>query len=260
MNTFSASEPWRETSQSSGRLSATEFSDALRQRLHALAVFVFTLFAIGACGYAGTPPKPSVAVTVQPTSALVALGATQQFQAAVTGSTDTAVEWDVNGIANGNAISGTASAAGLYTDPAVMPNPASVTVTAISQVNPGDHASAVLTLQSGIGVSVLPATAIVVGAHVVAVDADTGSVIVGTLSGWSCNTAGPPTQFDGSFDLERLPVGHSYNLYAEPLVGLALPGDFSDVFTGLCSSSVEPTCTPPPVNTNFNVRILPASP
>ena len=99
-----------------------------------------------------------------------------------------------------------------------------------------------------------------VGAHVVAVDADTGSVIAGTLGGWSCDAASPPTQFDGSFDLERLPVGHSYTLYAEPLVGLALPGDFSNVFTGLCSSSVEPTCVPPPVNTNFNVRILPASP
>jgi len=99
-----------------------------------------------------------------------------------------------------------------------------------------------------------------VGAHVVAVDADTGSVIAGTLGGWSCNAASPPTQFDGSFDLERLPVGHSYNLYAEPMVGLALPGDFSNVFSGLCSSSVAPTCTTPPVNTNFNVRILPASP
>jgi Matrixin len=100
----------------------------------------------------------------------------------------------------------------------------------------------------------------IVGAHLVAVDADTGSVIAGTLGGWSCNAASPPTQFDGSFDLERLPVGHSYNLYAEPLVGLALPGDFSNVFTGLCSSSVAPMCMTPPVNTNFNVRILPASP
>jgi hypothetical protein len=98
-----------------------------------------------------------------------------------------------------------------------------------------------------------------VGAHVVAVDAETGSVIAGTLGGWSCDAANPPTQFDGSFDLERLPVGHSYNLYAEPLVGLALPGDFSDVFTGLCSSTAAPTCTVPPVNTNFNVRILPAT-
>jgi hypothetical protein len=98
-----------------------------------------------------------------------------------------------------------------------------------------------------------------VGARVVAVDAETVSVIAGTLGGWSCDAANPPTQFDGSFALERLPVGHSYDLYAEPLVGLALPGDFSDVFTGLCSSTVAPTCTPPPVNTNFNVRVMPAT-
>jgi hypothetical protein len=97
----------------------------------------------------------------------------------------------------------------------------------------------------------------VVGAHVVAVDAETGSVIAGTLGGWSCDAADPPTQFDGSFDLERLPVGRSYNLYTEPLVGLALPADFSNVFAGLCSSTVAPTCAAPPANTNFNVRILP---
>jgi hypothetical protein len=188
MNIFGTSEPWRETSQSSGRLSATEFSDALRQRLLTLAVFIFTTFAIGGCGYAGTPPKPSVGVSVQPTSALVALGATQQFQATVTGSTDDTVEWEVNGVANGNAVSGTVSAAGLYTAPAVMPGSASVTVTAISQVNPGDHASAVVTLQPGIGVSVLPATATVApgGAQIF-----TASISgTGTLAGgvaWSVN-------------------------------------------------------------------------
>ncbi|MFZ3217595.1 MAG: matrixin family metalloprotease [Candidatus Acidiferrales bacterium] len=95
-----------------------------------------------------------------------------------------------------------------------------------------------------------------VGAQVVAVDANTGAVIAGALSGWSCAAANPPTQFDGSFDLERLPVGHSYNLYAEPLVGLVLPGDFSNVLTGLCSSSAAPTCTPPLMDSNFNVRFL----
>ena len=98
-----------------------------------------------------------------------------------------------------------------------------------------------------------------VGAHVVALDADTGTVIAGTLGGWSCDAANPPTRFDGSFDLERLPVGHNYSLYAEPLVGLALPADFSDALADLCAANATPSCETPTVNTNFNVRILPSS-
>jgi hypothetical protein len=47
-------------------------------------------------------------------------------------------------------------------------------------------------------------------------DAETGSVIAGTLGGWSCDAANPPTRFAGSFAIERLPLNHSYNIYAEP--------------------------------------------
>jgi hypothetical protein len=98
------------------------------------------------------------------------------------------------------------------------------------------------------------------GAHVVAVDADTGSVIAGTLGGWSCDSSNPVLQFDGSFDIERLPVGHNYLIYAEPLVGLAAPGDFSDALNDLCASNSTAICTTPAVDTNFNPRVRPAGP
>ena len=98
------------------------------------------------------------------------------------------------------------------------------------------------------------------GAHVVAVDTDTGAVIAGTLGGWSCNSSSAVLQFDGSFDIERLPVGHNYMIYAEPLVGLATPGDFSDALNDLCAPGSASPCTTPAVNTNFNPRIRPAVP
>jgi hypothetical protein len=98
-----------------------------------------------------------------------------------------------------------------------------------------------------------------VGAQVVALDADTGAIIAGAFSAGSCNASSPPMQFDGSYDLERLPVGRNYNLYVEPLVGIALPPDFV-VPADLCSQDVTPSCTAPPANTNFNVRTMPASP
>jgi len=96
------------------------------------------------------------------------------------------------------------------------------------------------------------------GAHVVAVDGDTGAVIAGTLGGWTCNPSSSSLQFDGSFDIERLPIGHDYLIYAEPLAGLAVPADFSDAVGDLCSSGATSVCTAPPVDTNFNPRTLSA--
>ncbi|MGA9884538.1 MAG: matrixin family metalloprotease [Candidatus Acidiferrales bacterium] len=100
------------------------------------------------------------------------------------------------------------------------------------------------------------------GAHVVAVDAATGEVVAGAFSGWSCNasSASALPQFDGSYDIERLPVGHNYWIYAEPLVGLAQPGDFGDVLESACSANSTPSCNTPAVDTNFNPRVLPSGP
>ena len=98
------------------------------------------------------------------------------------------------------------------------------------------------------------------GAQVVAVDADTGAVIAGTIGGWSCDASNPPSKFDGSFDIERLPVGHNYRIYAEPLVGLAGPGDFSVAFGDLCGSGSASACNTPQAGTSFNPRVRPAVP
>ncbi|MGA8222733.1 MAG: matrixin family metalloprotease [Candidatus Acidiferrales bacterium] len=98
------------------------------------------------------------------------------------------------------------------------------------------------------------------GAQVVAVDADTGAVIAAALAGWSCNPANPPVQFDGTYELDRLPVGHNYNINAEPLIGLVGPSDFSIALGDLCVSGGTTECTTPAVDTNFNVRTRPAGP
>jgi hypothetical protein len=99
----------------------------------------------------------------------------------------------------------------------------------------------------------------VFGANVVAVDSGTGAVIAATLSGWSCNAAGTAPQFDGSYDIERLPAGRNYSVYAEPLDGLVLPSDFSNAFNDPCEAGAGSPCTTPAVNATFNPRVLPAS-
>jgi hypothetical protein len=113
------------------------------------------------CGTAGSPPTTpvppsSVGVTVTPPSASVVLGSTQQFQAIVTGSSNTSVTWEVNGATGGAANSGTISAAGLYAAPAILPSPPGVTVTAVSQVDTQASGSANVALTDNIAVTVLP--------------------------------------------------------------------------------------------------------
>lgn len=101
------------------------------------------------------------------------------------------------------------------------------------------------------------------GAHVVAVDTATGNAI-GALGGWSCAAPGP-AQFDGSYLIQHLPVGHSYSVYAEALDGVVTPSTVSTAITTLCrNSETDPgwpaaqACVVPAVDQQFSTRMRPA--
>jgi hypothetical protein len=67
----------------------------------------------------------------------VVLNTTVQFQALVTpGDVGQSVTWQVNKIGGGNSTVGTITSGGLYTAPAKLPNPATVTVSAVSVDDP----------------------------------------------------------------------------------------------------------------------------
>src|SRR5256885_14810390 len=69
-----------------------------------------------------------------------------QPTATVQNTSNTAVTWQVSGVSGGNATVGTISSSVLYTAPAVVPNPATVAVTAVSQADPTKSASAQVTI------------------------------------------------------------------------------------------------------------------
>jgi hypothetical protein len=75
-----------------------------------------------------------ITLTITPTSATVVVSQSTAFLATVTGSTNTAVTWEVNGVMGGNSTLGTI-ASGVYTAPAAVPSPATVTVTAVAQAS-----------------------------------------------------------------------------------------------------------------------------
>jgi hypothetical protein len=122
------------------------------------------------------PLPPEITVSVTPPAANVRAGATQPFTATVTGTTNKSVTWSVNGIVTGNATTGTISSNGVYTAPATVPNPNTITVEAVSVAEASATASSEVTLWNATPVvsSVSP-TSFAAGAYTLTV---TGSKFV----------------------------------------------------------------------------------
>ena len=94
------------------------------------------LLGIGGCGSSSsgagnTSPQLTVSGGGQ-----VRLGSTAQLTATVTNEANTAVTWQVNGVAGGSSTLGTISATGLYTPPTVIPTQNTMTITAVSAALP----------------------------------------------------------------------------------------------------------------------------
>ncbi|HUZ46545.1 MAG TPA: putative Ig domain-containing protein [Terriglobia bacterium] len=103
------------------------------------------LFLSGCGGGApGLLPVPSVIIS--PSTASPVINQTVQFTASVSGTTNSAVTWSVDGIAGGSATVGTISATGLFTAPGVPPTPNVVTVTASTLAAPVASDSASVTI------------------------------------------------------------------------------------------------------------------
>jgi len=101
------------------------------------------------------------------------------------------------------------------------------------------------------------------GSHVVAVDTASGAAVGATIGGWSCAAPGP-AQFDGTYEIDGLAVGHSYTVYAEALNGAVDPSSISNAIVPLCRNSMTDAgwpplqgCVVPAVDTSFTTRTRP---
>lgn len=142
------------------------------------AVSTLAILALG-CGYAGTPPgetppgqsppssTPEIVVSISPASVTVPAGAAQEFTATVTGNSSetVAVTWTVDAVTGGAAFTGTIAptspTTALYTAPPNVPNPSSITVTAISVADPTKSASSTVTISCGAANAISPSVATV---------------------------------------------------------------------------------------------------
>lgn len=130
-----------------------------------------------------------VGITIKPTSAQVAEGQTLQFTAAVTGSSNTGVNWSVSGTGCSGSGCGTVSSTGLYAAPESIPT--QILVTATSAADHSVSASATVTVTSPVSVTISPTTAIVaVGAQqsfAVNVSGTTNKAVTWSVSGSGCS-------------------------------------------------------------------------
>ncbi|HEX7158490.1 MAG TPA: DUF1800 family protein [Edaphobacter sp.] len=116
---------------------------ALRS-LRAIVPALLCINGIAGCGGGGSAnsPNPTTQIALAVSgSTQVRVGSTVQLTANVTNSSNTAVTWQVNGVTGGATATGTISTTGLYTPPASVPTPNTVTITAISQASAGTSGS-----------------------------------------------------------------------------------------------------------------------
>jgi hypothetical protein len=121
-------------------------------------LFFYSAIMLFLAGCSGLPKtggggNQQVTVTISPKTPAPTVNnfATQQFTAAVTGNSNTTVNWQVNGVTGGSQSTGFISSAGLFVAPGAVPTQAggqttTVKVTAVSQANTSVSDSATVTL------------------------------------------------------------------------------------------------------------------
>lgn len=125
-----------------------------RALLRSLCIFavLIALFGLVSCG--GSQPAPfngaatlgQVSVSVSPQNMSVPTGTVQAFTATINNSGVSGVQWQVNGFTGGGGNTGTIDKSGNYTAPQFIPNPPTVTITAVSNADNTRSGSTTVTI------------------------------------------------------------------------------------------------------------------
>jgi hypothetical protein len=123
-------------------------------------LFLLSIAIVPILATCSSPPKinvnnPSVTVSVAPSTVTLTTFGKETFTQTVTGTSNAAVTWQVNGVTGGSVTTGTISSSGAYSaphsisrsiTPADTSKPVVVTITAISQADPAATGTGTITL------------------------------------------------------------------------------------------------------------------
>jgi uncharacterized protein (DUF1800 family) len=121
-----------------------------RKRRSDLTIVLSLMLALLAATTPVTRAQSGVNVTLKDTSLIIPVGSSRQMTATVTGTANTTVNWSVNGIAGGNASTGTISSTGNYVSPANIAVGTVLTIKATSVADANASATCNITIRNQI--------------------------------------------------------------------------------------------------------------
>lgn len=208
-----------------------QFSWACKGTVSALVLILVLLLA--SCG-GGNSTTTTVTITISPTAVTLSASQTASFTAIVTGTSNTAVTWSVNGVPGGNDAYGTISASGTYTAPASVTTTATETITATSSADNTKTATASVTLTPSGGtsstyVNINPVYVVLPAGGQQTFSATVNSAPISVTWKISCNAALPADcgtiSSTGAYTAPLSPPpGSGVNLTATAIDGSANPG------------------------------------
>ena len=231
----------------------------LRRIPYPLGFSLSLLLMLAGCHSAGmqstttTTPAVTISFGTVPASLSLTVGQTYQFTATVSNSTNTAVTYAVNGVTGGNSTVGTISVTGLYTAPALVPNPQAVTITATSQADTTKSVSTPVTINISFSVTLAGTTSTSTSLQVTGTQQLSATIVGTTQTGvtWAVNGI----QFGNSTVGAITATG----LYTAPQYP---PSPSTVTITGTSAAynsmvaSVTITVLPPPISVTVNPTAL----
>jgi uncharacterized protein DUF1565 len=204
-------------------------------------------------------PSQPVGVTITPISASVVAKKTQQFSASVSGTSNTAVMWQVNGVTGGSSSTGTVTSAGLYTAPAATAK-MSATVTAISNADSSRSASATVTVTPAaasqpVSITITPTTASVVASKTQQFTASvTGTT--NTAVNWRVNGVSGGDSSTGTVSSSGMYTAPPATAKMSVTVTAVSNADTSK--TANAAVTVSPAAAPPPTSSGPALYVSPS--
>jgi uncharacterized protein (DUF1800 family) len=208
-----------------------------------LAIALSLMLALLCAPARGANALAGVTVMLDSSSITIPVGGGRQFTATVSGASNTAVTWTVNGIAGGNANLGTIDSTGKYYSPANISVGTVLTVTATSVADATVSASCTVTIRNQIPyiTSVTP-NPLPTGAFTMTVN---GSRYVSGAQIF-LNGSPLPTNFVST---TQLTATSTWNQSGSATVVVVNPGPPGATSVNFTLGGVNPTPTPTPVPT-----------